>query len=170
VTDALGQAILTLLRTGRLYPFCSITCRLSFRVVLFNSKVAMVDYFLRVPKFPIIVRSSSGLLAANNRRNAQRLLKPEFFLPGTIYDVIDATGEGFSLHAEFMTISPLAVKKRWTKKEIVELYNAESGNADGRKPYPTKSLSNKPLDRVIWEIAYLVRTYGPTRREAHSAR
>jgi hypothetical protein len=118
----------------------------------------MVDYFLRVPKFPIIVRSLSGLLAANNRRNAQRILKPEVFPGRKIYDVIDATGEGFSLYGELMTISPLAVKKRWTKKEIVELYNAQSANADGRTHYPTKSLSSKPLGRVIREIADLIRT------------
>ncbi len=70
--------------------------------------------------------------------------------------VLDVTGEGWVLHIDLMVLSPLTVKKRWTKKEIVELFNNSETARQAGLEYPLKSLSSKRLDRVIGEIASLI--------------
>ena len=69
-------------------------------------------------------------------------------------DVIDATGEGFSLYPEHIAFSPLTSKKRWTKAAIIELYNSQK--APGRPEYPTTSLGNKSLEKVVKDIVDLL--------------
>ncbi len=69
------------------------------------------------------------------------------------YDLVDFTGEGWSLYTSKMIISPLTNKKRWTKLEIIKLFN-ERGNTElgeGRV-YSEKSLSAKRLDKIISDL------------------
>ncbi len=121
----------------------------------------MVDFFFRLPKFPIIVRGGDGrLVAATSRRHAERALVPELFPGEESYDVIDARGEGFILEGELMMISPLTMKARWTKKEIIELYNAGVDSGSGQALYPTRSLSSKRLEQVVRDIAKLIQRRG----------
>jgi hypothetical protein len=68
--------------------------------------------------------------------------------------VIDATAEAFSLYPEHMAFSPLTFKKRWTKAAIIELYNGSKG--PGRPEYPTISLGNKTLEKVVRDIVELL--------------
>lgn len=53
-----------------------------------------------------------------------------------------------------MPISPLTFKKRWTKMAIIELYNSSKG--PGRPEYPTTSLGNKSLEKVVTDIVELL--------------
>ncbi len=69
-------------------------------------------------------------------------------------NVIDATAEAFSLYPEQMVFSPLTLKKRWSKAEIIGLYNNVRG--PGRPEYPATSLSNKSLEKVIKDIVELL--------------
>lgn len=71
-------------------------------------------------------------------------------------NVIDATAEAFSLYPEHMAFSPLTSKKRWTKLAIIELYN--SSKEPGRPEYPTTSLGNKSLKKVVADIVELLTT------------
>ena len=36
---------------------------------------------------------------------------------------IDATAEGWVLDVDHMIVSPLSIKKFWTKKEVIEVFN-----------------------------------------------
>ncbi len=69
--------------------------------------------------------------------------------------VVDATAEGFGFYLKMMLISPLVTKKRWTKAEVITLYN------DRKKPdapeYGNVSLSNRGFDRVVNELVQLLR-------------
>ena len=69
------------------------------------------------------------------------------------YDMADFTGEGWSLYLPKMVISPLTLKKRWTKREIIKLFNERENIelAEGKK-YSEKSLSAKRLDKIIFDL------------------
>jgi len=55
-----------------------------------------------------------------------------------------------------MAYSPLTFKKRWTKMSIIELYNNSKG--PGRPQYPTTSLGNKSLKKIVKDIVELLAT------------
>ncbi|GGE65511.1 hypothetical protein [Massilia psychrophila] len=61
-----------------------------------------------------------------------------------------------ALYSEHMAISPLTIKKRWTKMTIIERYNSLKG--PGRPEYPTTSLGNKSLEKVVTDIVELLTT------------
>jgi len=69
--------------------------------------------------------------------------------------VVDSTSEGYGFYPRMMLISPLTTKKRWTKAEVIALYN------DRKKPdapnYEPGSLSNRGFDRVVHEVVHLLR-------------
>jgi hypothetical protein len=69
------------------------------------------------------------------------------------YDLVDFTGEGWSLYVPNMVISPLTLKKRWTKREIIKLFNERENMelAEGKK-YSEKSLSAKRLYKIILDL------------------
>lgn len=110
----------------------------------------------RAPKFPIIVRSRAGLLAVKSRRHVNRVLTVDLFPGEKPYDVIDVTGEGFSLYGNRMIISPLTLKKRWTKREMIALYNNEIEDSDQASLYPTTSLSSQRVEQIVREIVALI--------------
>lgn len=69
------------------------------------------------------------------------------------YDIVDSRGEGWSLYAPKMLISPLTMKKRWTKREIIKMFNErENTELAGGKKYSEKSLSVKRLSKVISDL------------------
>jgi hypothetical protein len=45
-----------------------------------------------------------------------------------LFDIVDASGERLAFRTELMIVSPLTLKKRWTKLAIIRLFN-ESQNA-----------------------------------------
>jgi len=69
--------------------------------------------------------------------------------------VVDAAAEGFAFYPKMMLISPFVTKKRWTKTEVITLYN------DRKKPdapeFRPVSLSNRGFDRVVHELVQLLR-------------
>lgn len=53
-----------------------------------------------------------------------------------------------------MVFSPLTLKKRWTEAAIIDLYNSQK--ALDRPEYPTTSLGNKSLEKVVKDIVDLL--------------
>ena len=71
-------------------------------------------------------------------------------------DIVDATGEGWAFHADLMIVSPLTIKKRWKKIEVIRLFN-ESDNARRiGAAYPEAYIPGRSLVRIIAEVAALV--------------
>lgn len=116
-----------------------------------------LNFLFRKPRLPIIIiDKGAGLLGAKNWGACRKLLAQLPASDLTPRDVVDATAEAFSFYPEHMAFSPLTVKKRWTKLAIIELYN---GSKDpGRPAYPTTSLGNKSMGRVVEDIVELLTT------------
>ena len=113
-----------------------------------------INFLFRKPRFPLIIDTGYGLLGANSWAACEKRLATITFPDMAPRDIIDATGEGFSLYPEHIAFSPLTSKKRWTKAAIIELYNSQK--APGRPEYPTTSLGNKSLEKVVKDIVDLL--------------
>lgn len=115
-----------------------------------------VKYILRAPKFPIIINLDGHVIAATPQSLPKQLSQFELGVDGS-YDVIDQSGEGFGLYVyeDSFAISPLVVKKKWTKMELIQLYNGRKNKAD-EPAYSEKSLSAKKVDRIISDLSGLL--------------
>ncbi|PVZ70352.1 hypothetical protein [Pelagibaculum spongiae] len=101
-------------------------------------------------KLPILIESDKKLIAvfsANGLDSA--IAKAEFNLKDTYFS-IDSKGEGWGYYSKLEYFSPLITKKRWYKKEIIELHNKFVKNKNDK--FIGRSLSSKTLPKVIHEI------------------
>lgn len=113
-------------------------------------------YWPRRPRFPIIVDTGRGLVGASSGSDCEkRITRLGPFNDDTAMPVIDSTSEGFGFYPKMLLITPLTIKKRWTKAEVVALYNGGK-NADAPE-YRPGSLSNKGFERVVSELVQLLR-------------
>jgi len=69
--------------------------------------------------------------------------------------VVDSSAEGFGFYPQMMLITPLTTKKRWTKAEVIALYNGRK--RPGAPDYHPGSLSNRGVNRVVLEVVQLLR-------------
>lgn len=118
--------------------------------------MSAIIFLFRKPRLPVIVDTGTCLIGAKSWAACEKQLGTFTFADMAPRDVIDATAEGFSLYPEHMAISPLIFKKRWTKMAIIELYNSSKG--PGRPEYPTTSIGNKSLEKVVKDIVELLTT------------
>lgn len=115
-----------------------------------------IGYLFRKPVYPLLVDIDGHLVAAvSERRLAQSLLRLELREDAS-YDVIDSSGEGWTFDVEHEVLSPLTLKRQWTKREVIQLYSGRKNNEEGEPPYPEKSLSSKRFDRIIADIVELL--------------
>jgi len=120
-----------------------------------------MHYFFRKPKFPIICDIDGVLILASSANSLEKRLKNLILEKENLYAVIDSTIEGWSLDAlddSTFVISPLALKKRWTKMDLINLYNQSENCKKNNKPYSEKSLSSKKLSVVFNGISELIKT------------
>jgi hypothetical protein len=113
-----------------------------------------LNFLFRKPRLPIIIDTGAGLLGVKSWTTCEKRLATVTFADMAPRDVIDSTAEAFSLYPEHMAFSPLTFKKRWTKAAIIELYNGLKG--PGRPEYPTTSLGNKSVEKVVKDIVELL--------------
>ena len=109
---------------------------------------------LPAPLMPLIIDTGYGLLGAKSWALWEKRLAKITFPDMAPRDVIDSTAEAFSLYPEHLVFSPLTLKKRWTKAAIIDLYNSQ--RETGRPEYPTTSLGNKSLEKVVKDIVELL--------------
>lgn len=113
-----------------------------------------MDFLFRKPRFPIIVVTDDGLIGAHAVSECAKKLTKVTFAGDAPKPVIDSNAEGFALHPERMIISPLTMKKRWSKAEIISLYNERKMPA--LPVYASTSLGNKTLERIVHDIVGLL--------------
>ena len=116
---------------------------------------AKIQYAFRRPRFPIICAVGAELISAESAAGFQRQIERFEF------DV--ATGEGWAFHADLTIVSPLTLKKRWTKAAVIRLFNESQNARRIGGVYPKTALSNKPLIRIIAEVAALAAHASPHR-------
>ena len=111
----------------------------------------------REPVYPLIVISKDHLGSAFNIEELAMLCIsaiPEE--DNEFVRAIDFSGEEFWYYPNNCAITPGFLIKRWTKKDIIELYN--SSPVDSDKKNSTKSLSSKRLTRIISDICELLKS------------
>lgn len=113
-------------------------------------------YWPRRPRFPIIVDTGRGLVGAlSGAECAKRIARFGPFESDESMSVVDSTAEGFGFYPRMMLITPLSTKKRWTKAEVIALYNdRKRRDAPNYRP---RSLSNRGFDRVMHDVVQLLR-------------
>jgi hypothetical protein len=111
-----------------------------------------IKYFFRMPRFPLLLDTGIELIALRSADECEARLPP-LALTGDPRPVIDARVEGFAFYPDLLTITPLTLKKDWTKAEIVALYHARK--RPGAPTY-TRSLPARKLADVVSDIVGLV--------------
>jgi len=96
------------------------------------------------------------VIAARSPRSFEKEMQRIRLDPEGYYDVVDVTGEGWSFSAKHMVISPLTIKKRWFKKDVIVTYNNRKNVSNQEKKYSDKSLSSKRFERIFCEIVDLL--------------
>ena len=115
----------------------------------------------RSPKYPVIIISRDRLFTGGNHKSIAKALSLASPLDDKkVIQMIDSTGEEFCFHLDLEVLSPGFRFSRWTKKEIIALYNSyQSKHSD--QTYPLKSLSNKRLANIVTEICHLIKIIKP---------
>lgn len=116
----------------------------------------MIRYLFRLPKFPVICNFEGILIGAKSSNSLESQIDALDISYGKNYPLADASGEGWTLATEYMVVSPLVAKKRWTKREIVLMFNTSENAQQSGMTYSDKSLSSKRLDRIVDEIVELI--------------
>ena len=114
---------------------------------------------LRSPKYPVIVIADDGLYSAYNIKQLETLcVFSEPLDDDDELKVVDSSGAEFIYFSEHTALIPGILNKRWTKKQIIELYNSSVNAEETNIQYPLKSISSKKLSRIIGEICELLRS------------
>jgi len=113
-----------------------------------------MDYLFRLPKFPVILDTGETLICAKSRAQFESKVSKIMFADTTKRDIIDSKAEGFALHLENMIVAPGFGIQRWTKREIIELYNSK--RQPGTPELRSTSLSSRSLELVVREVVELL--------------
>lgn len=116
----------------------------------------MLKYFARKPRYPIICNIDGYVIGAKSEKTFLKQLAETNVEIEKTYSLIDSSGEGWVFLPDLMTISPLTLKKKWFKKEVIDLFNNRI-NTSEKIMYSTKSLSSKRFDRIFKEIVELLK-------------
>lgn len=111
----------------------------------------------RSPKYPVIVIDEDGLWSASNIEELGTICV--LSKPGDEDDklkVIDTSGEEFWYMPKQYALTPGFPFQKWTKKQIIELFNNSETAKEENIQYPLKSLSNKKLSKIVTEICDLL--------------
>jgi hypothetical protein len=119
-------------------------------------KIPPVQFLFRKPKYPVIVDIDGDVICGRSAIALAKRLSKLISLQEKSYDAIDSTGEGWSFYSDKWVLSPLCIKKRWTKLEIIRLYNNRKNKTSDHINYSEKSLSSKRLDMVFNDIFELL--------------
>ncbi len=110
----------------------------------------------RRPIFPVVGFADDRLFSAPDLKTLASILVR--FDPSSgeeVVRLVDSTGEEFWYSREQHVLSPGFMGKRWTKQQIIDLYNSHIGS---NRRYSVRSLSNKRLLEIVAEISDLIRS------------
>jgi len=122
-----------------------------------------VQYAFRRPRFPIVCAVGSELISAGSTAFFQRQVERLDLPDDKVLDIVDATGEGWAFHVKLMIVSPLTLKKRWTKSAVIRLFNESENARRIGGVYPETSAFGKTLARIITDVAALAACAQPNK-------
>lgn len=115
------------------------------------------NIFMRKPRYPVIIVSKNKLYSAFNTEQLAKSCVSSMPIDNrTIVQVIDCSGEEFWYSPEQNVLGPGFAPKKWTKKQLIEIFNNSSNAKIADHEYSTKSLSGKKLDKIINDICELL--------------
>ena len=110
---------------------------------------------LRRPIFPAFGFADDRLISALDLKMLALILVPLGSSSGEdIVKLVDSTGVEFWYSCEQRLLFPGFLGKRWTKRQIIDLYNS---HIESDRRYSMHSLSNKRLSEIVVEISDLIR-------------
>ena len=123
-----------------------------------SQKQRNFNVLFRKPIYPLIVISVDKLMAAFNIKElAACCISARPAKDRGVIIAIDSTGEEFWYSPENYVIAPGFAFKKWTKKQLIELYN-DSNSVNNDTKYSAKSLSSKRLTQIISDICNLLKS------------
>lgn len=116
----------------------------------------MIKYFFRSPVFPVICDVGKVLVGADSPEQLETQLASLDLPAESQLPLVDASAEGWVFDTTHQVVSPLTFKKRWTKKEVIAMFNASTAARKLGEQYSERSLSAKRFDRIMGEIVALI--------------
>lgn len=116
----------------------------------------MIRYFFRSPVFPVICDVGEMLVGAHSPGQLEAQLASLDLPAESQLPLVDARAEGWVFVTTHQVVSPLTLKKRWTKKEVIAMFNASTTARKLGRQYSERSLSAKRFDRIMGEIVGLI--------------
>ena len=112
-----------------------------------------IDYLFRKPEYPVLCCIEGRVVSATTEERLLQLLSQCPEQSDVPYDVIDVTGEHWAFYPDTMLLSPLTLRKRWTKLQLIRLVNTRSNRSTPDEPsYSERSLSAKRFERVFHDL------------------
>ncbi|MFO7727071.1 MAG: hypothetical protein R6X11_01965 [Desulfonatronovibrio sp.] len=115
-----------------------------------------VKYLFRKPKFPVICDVHGELVAAKTHSQFSKLIGKLKLPQGEQLPLLDARAENWVFVVDHLTISPLAVKKKWTKKEVIALFNNSKTAKENELEYSMNLLSAKRYEKILYDIVNMI--------------
>lgn len=106
----------------------------------------------RRPVFPIIIEIDGIVVSARSAQGLDKKLSGIALAAGRLYHGVDSTGATWDLYVDGMMLSPLTLRKKPTKKELIALVNGRTNKRPDEMPYPEKSFSAKTFERIFEEL------------------
>ena len=104
---------------------------------------------LRSPKYPVIIISDDDIWTASNIEELGTICVLSEPVDEDKVKVIDCTWEEFWYMPDQNTLAPGFFTKKWTKKQIIDLYNNSEASKDSDFQYSYKSLSSKRVSKIV---------------------
>jgi len=117
-----------------------------------------------VPAFPIICEIGDIIVGAGTGEQFEKEILSLDLPAGEHLPIVDVSAEGWELSVDHMVITPLTIKKRWTKKEVISLFNNSSLAKKSQVEYSMKSLSSKRFDKILTELVEHIRRLNQANR------
>ena len=114
-----------------------------------------IEYVFRRPRFPVMLAVDRELIAAASPAAFQREIGQQNLQKTEPMEMVDATGEGWAFHPDLMVVSPLTLKKRWRKVDVIRLFNQSDNSRRIGKSYPEEYIPRRSLARIIAEVSAL---------------
>jgi len=122
----------------------------------------MIRCLFRSPDFPVVCDAGSVLVGASSLQDFSAQVATLDLPPDGNLPVVDASAEGWVFNTQHGVLSPLTIKKKWTKKEVIAMFNASSAAAALEGRYSERSLSAKRFNRILTELVELIRSANKT--------
>jgi hypothetical protein len=113
-----------------------------------------MKYLFRLPKFPVLLDAGAQLVHARSKAQFEARISQLGFTGEESRNIIDSKAEGFALYPKSMIVAPHIGMRRWTKANIIDLYN--NRRSPGQPELAKTSLGNRSLEQVVKEVGQLL--------------